>query len=88
LLDVENPISGNYNLEVSSPGLSRSFFKADQYERYIGRTVCLYLQQPQNGKRKFVGEIKAVIDGSLELIINGETIAFDLININKANLSI
>jgi ribosome maturation factor RimP len=37
VLDVEDPIPGNYNLEVSSPGADRPFFKAQQFERFIGK---------------------------------------------------
>ncbi|EKE01393.1 MAG: hypothetical protein ACD_21C00146G0002 [uncultured bacterium] len=86
LFDVENPISGSYNLEVSSPGLDRPLFKAEHYQRYVGNLVSVRLQQPQNGQRKFVGEIKAVFDGRLELIVNNEIVVFELVNINKANL--
>jgi len=39
VMDVEDPILGNYHLEISSPGEDRPFFKVSQFERYIGSTV-------------------------------------------------
>lgn len=86
LFDVENPISGSYNLEVSSPGLDRPLFKMEHYKRYIGSLICIRLQQPKNGQRKFIGKIHAVFDDRLELMVDNEIVAFELMNINKANL--
>ncbi|MEI8054381.1 MAG: ribosome maturation factor RimP [bacterium] len=90
LFDVENPISGGYNLEVSSPGLDRPLFLVEHYERYIGSLICVRLQQPKNGQRKFTGKIHAVFDDRLELAVDNEVdneiVTFELVNINKANL--
>lgn len=88
LLDVENPIAGIYNLEVSSPGLERLLFNIEQYQRYIGGLICIKLQQPQNGQRKFVGKLNAASDEKIELAVDDKIIVFELANISKANLSI
>lgn len=88
LLDIENPIAGVYNLEVSSPGLERLLFNIEQYQRYIGELICIKLQQPQNGQRKFVGKLHTAFDEKIELIVDSKIIAFELANISKANLSI
>ena len=60
LLDVEDPISGNYNLEVSSPGLDRPLFTLDQFKKIIGETVKLKLYEKYNGRKRFVGILKSV----------------------------
>ena len=86
LFDVENPIAGGYNLEVSSPGVDRPLFKVEHYKRYVGGLICIKLQQPKNGKRSFTGKISAVFDDRLELMVDKEVIVFELANINKANL--
>jgi len=86
LFDIENPISGSYNLEVSSPGLDRPLFGAEHYQRYIGNLICVRLQQPKNGQRKFTGKIHAVFADKLELVIDNEIVTFELVNINRANL--
>ncbi len=43
LLDVEDPITVAYNLEVSSPGLDRPLFTAEHYARFVGEEVTLVL---------------------------------------------
>ena len=60
ILDVEDPISGEYTLEVSSPGLDRQLFKLAQYAGYIGETVELRLRSAFEGRRKFKGTLKGV----------------------------
>lgn len=55
VLDVEDPIRGDYTLEVSSPGLDRPLFTPAQVERYCGQTVSVRLRQMVSGRRKFQG---------------------------------
>ncbi len=59
VLDVEDPIQGEYQLEVSSPGADRPFFKVSQFERFIGSSVTVHLYKSIAGRRK----ITAVIEG-------------------------
>ena len=87
LLDVNNPIKGRYNLEVSSPGLERPLFTDEQLKKHIGQIVMIKLHEKYKGKRRIIGKIEAVED--LEIVIkcneNKESIPLDLIN--KANLA-
>lgn len=57
VLDVEDPISGHYSLEISSPGIPRPLFYSEQYQRYIGDVVEIKLSKPIGQKRKFTGKI-------------------------------
>ncbi len=59
-LDVEDPIQGNYQLEVSSPGTNRPLFKVTQFEQFIGKTVTVNLFTAINGRRKITGLIEKV----------------------------
>ncbi|HTN30776.1 MAG TPA: ribosome maturation factor RimP, partial [Pseudomonas sp.] len=59
-LDVEDPISGNYTLEVSSPGVDRPLFTLEQFERAIGESAKVGLKLPQEKRRRLQGEIAAV----------------------------
>ena len=52
-LDVENPIRGNYQLEVSSPGLDRPLMKPEHFDRFKGHAIRVELMQPLDGRRKF-----------------------------------
>ena len=62
VLDVEDPISGDYTLEVSSPGVDRVLFKLEQFPAYVGETVELRLRAPYERRRKLKGMLKG-IDG-------------------------
>ena len=53
ILDVEDPISGDYTLEVSSPGLDRLLFQLEQYPDYAGEWIEIRLRVPFEGRRKF-----------------------------------
>lgn len=86
LLDVEDPITSNYSLEVSSPGVPRPIFYIWQYQRYIGKTVQIKLYQPFQGRRKYVGIIHSADDNELVILIDDAQHHFPISNIVKANL--
>ncbi|KTC94417.1 ribosome maturation factor RimP [Legionella erythra] len=87
LLDVEDPISGNYSLEISSPGIPRPIFYKKHYLRYLGHDIQLKLYKPVNGSRKLAGRIAAVDDDTLRLLVNETSVDVQLSNIVKANLT-
>jgi ribosome maturation factor RimP len=60
VLDVEDPITGEYTLEVSSPGMDRLLFRLDQYPGYVGEVVDLRLRTPFEGRRKFKGVLTGI----------------------------
>lgn len=67
LLDVEDPIPGNYSLEVSSPGLDRPLFGEDDYRRFEGAEVRVKLHRPWRGRRKFQGLMNGVSQDGITL---------------------
>lgn len=71
VLDVEDPIDGNYHLEISSPGEDRPFFKLSQFERFAGSTVAINLFQAIEKRRKITGVIIGV-EADNVLIEEGE----------------
>lgn len=85
-LDVEDPISGNYTLEVSSPGIDRPLFTAAQYARFAGQSAKVTLKLPQDGRRRLQGRIDKVDDNTVVFAVDGQPfeVAFD--NIDKAKL--
>jgi ribosome maturation factor RimP len=60
VFDVEDPITGEYTLEVSSPGMDRLLFKLEQYSGYVGEIVDLRLRGAFEGRRKFKGVLKGI----------------------------
>ncbi|MDO4777143.1 MAG: ribosome maturation factor RimP [Cardiobacteriaceae bacterium] len=90
LLDVEDPISGMYTLEVSSPGLDRPLFTLAHYEKFIGREAKVTLKRALDRRRRFEGEIVKVEDGNVILNIRDgkewREVAVEFANIDKARL--
>ena len=86
LLDVEDPIPGHYTLEVSSPGLDRPLFTPEQFEQFSGEVARISLFAPQEGRRKFKGEILGVEDGQVKLELDGNEVLLEMTNIAKARL--
>lgn len=86
ILDVEDPIGGNYSLEVSSPGVPRPIFSLDHFSRFIGRVVSLKLRKPMRGSKKLQGTILSVTNNLIALQVIQETVQVDFFDILKANL--
>jgi len=86
LLDVEDPIPGHYNLEVSSPGLDRPLFTLEQFARFCGEQVKVSLYAPLNGRRKFKGRILGAESGCVKLDQDGTEVELDMGNIARARL--
>ena len=87
VLDVEDPIKGEYRLEVSSPGMDRPLFSAKQFEQFIGHKCKIRLHNPIEGQKRFVGFIDAVKDDQIKLLLDKETsIEFSMDELDKANL--
>ena len=85
-LDVEDPISGNYTLEVSSPGIDRPLFTLDHYRRFAGQTVKVGLKLPHEGRRRLQGEILGVEGEQVAFAIDGVRFAVPFSNIDKGRI--
>ncbi len=81
-LDQEDPISGAYMLEVSSPGVIRKLKTKSHYERQIGKEIAIKLKQKLEGfdSKKASGVLQAVNDNGI--VINDQEVAFE--DIHKA----
>lgn len=86
VLEVEDPIKGQYTLEVSSPGLERPLFKPEHFERFIGEQVQLRLVRPLDGRRKFKGRLLGLRDGSVVIELDGQELMLPWEDIDKAHL--
>lgn len=88
VLDVADPISGHYDLEVSSPGLDRPLFTPAQIERHRGSRARVRLDRKLNGRRNFEGEIRGLsADGELlELQLGEGLVVLPVTQIESARL--
>src|SRR4249919_4345757 len=85
-LDVADPISGHYTLEVSSPGVDRPLFTAAQFLRFAGETAKVTLKLPQDGRRRLQGAIVSVDANQITFDVDGTSFAVAVDNIEKARL--
>ncbi len=88
VMDVEEPLKGQYSLEVSSPGLDRPLFKAEHYICQLGQMIRVRLRRPQDNSRKFRGLLVEADDESIVLrdVENGLETRLVYDNIDKANV--
>ena len=86
LLDVEDPIPGRYSLEVSSPGLDRTFFRPEQMAAYLGQEVTLALREPEEGRRSLRGILLRVEGDTVFLDESGAELAVDFAHVKRAQL--
>ena len=86
ILDVEDPIQGEYSLEVSSPGMDRPLFYLPQYENYLGRSVHIRLAVADNNRKNFTGVLAGTTDSAVKVEVDGESFEIDFDNIYKAHL--
>lgn len=85
-LDVEDPISSHYTLEVSSPGIDRPLFGAAQFARFAGESAKVVLRLPQDGRRRLQGEIVRVAGEDITFDVDGSEFTVRADNIEKARL--
>ena len=86
LLDVEEPLLGEYTLEVSSPGMDRKLFRLDQFEAFEGATVRIQLKKAFDGRLKYSGLLRGVDGDEIILLIDDAEILFPIEGIEKANV--
>lgn len=88
LLDIHDLIPGSYNLEVSSPGLTRELKKAADYQRYVGRLVRLTTRTPWQGRQVHQGILQGLENGQVCLKQGEQVSLIPLEEIAKARLDL
>ncbi|QOY55432.1 ribosome maturation factor [Candidatus Sulfurimonas marisnigri] len=84
LLDVTPPISGDYRLEVGSPGIERKISSIKQFAMCIGEKVSINLKAVDKIRDKIRGVLTKVEDSKIFVEIDGEEISIDYGEISKA----
>jgi ribosome maturation factor RimP len=86
VLDVEDPVPGSYQLEVSSPGIDRPLLRAADYERFAGFEARLELRRPMDGRRRFRGRLGGIENGRVCVVEPAGEFRLPLEEIGKAKL--
>lgn len=75
-LDEADPIEGSYTFEVSSAGADRTLKKPEHFAQFLGSEVEVKLYRPREGRKEFVGLLKACEDGGVTLDVDGKEVSF------------
>jgi len=86
LLDVEDPITESYRLEVSSPGVDRVLFRPEQYLANIGEQVDVRLVFPFDGRRRIAGRLAGIEDGDVVVCAGEDEYLLPFEQIQRARL--
>tara|TARA_Y100000389_G_C17458200_1_gene519653 strand:- start:1260 stop:1745 length:486 start_codon:yes stop_codon:yes gene_type:complete len=85
-LDIEDPIPGDYNLEVSSPGLDRKLKKVEHFHKFEGDTIKISMRLPFNGRKRFQGVLISSDCENIVIEVDGEMHNLPFSNIDTARL--
>ncbi len=85
-LDVEDPVRGEYRLEVSSPGIDRPLFNPAQFKEFVGEKVRIKLFGPVEGRRKYVADLIAADDNEIQVLYKSNTVTIKYSDIAKARI--
>ena len=86
-LEVDDPISSSYVLEISSGGLARPLTKIDDYESFKDNKAKIVLKENFLGKKTYKGFLKGVDkNGKILLETEDHEIKFNFVEIEKANI--
>lgn len=86
VMDVEDPISTAYQLEVSSPGMDRPLVKPEHYERFMEEVAKISLIAPKNGRKRFTGVIRGVTRNAVQIETTEGPVELEFSEIEKARL--
>jgi ribosome maturation factor RimP len=87
IFDVEEPIAGSYDLEVSSPGIDRPLTRPKDFAAFAGFEAKLETAAPVNGRKRFRGRLVGLKDGATVVIeVDGAEVALPLAGVAQAKL--
>lgn len=86
VLDVDDPISGHYTLEVSSPGLDRPLVRRRDYDRFAGHVAKLETERLIDGRKRFRGRILGVQGDLVRIALDDGEVGLPLADISQAKL--
>lgn len=86
ILDVEDPIPGSYELEVSSPGTDRPLRTLGHFQRYVGDEVKVETVRPLDGRRRFKGPLLSANAEKLRMVVDGTEREIPFTLVERASL--
>jgi len=85
-LERENPLDGDYELEVSSPGIDRPLTRLTDYARWAGHEAKLELVNPLEGRKRFRGMLLGLDGQDVTIESQGQRLSIPFRGIAEAKL--
>jgi ribosome maturation factor RimP len=86
ILDVEDPVAGAYELEVSSPGMDRPLTRLEDFQTFAGYEAKVELREPFEGRRRLKGELLGLVEGEISMAVDGMEWRIGFDEVDKAKL--
>jgi ribosome maturation factor RimP len=86
VLDLADPIPGEYTLEVSSPGSDRPLRTQAHFVRFVGSRIKVESLVAREGRRRWTGQLVAVEGSRITLEVDYRSVEFELKEIKLARL--
>ena len=86
-IEADDPLPGDYSIEVSSPGLDRVLRTPEHFVRYVDNRVKVELQVPRDGRKRFTGMLRRADGESIELDVDNFSVSIRLTEIQRARLA-
>ena len=87
IIDADDPVSGNYRLEVSSPGLHRPIQTLEDFERLAGYQAKIRMEEGLS-RRNFMGTLVGVDEDEIILCVDGVDTRLSYFAIERAHLKL
>jgi ribosome maturation factor RimP len=85
-IEAENPIEGEYEIEVSSPGIDRPLTRLSDFTRWKGHEAKLELNAPLDGRKRFRGRLEGLDGNDVVITSQGSRIQFPFRSVLEAKL--
>ena len=86
-IEADDPLPGDYSIEVSSPGLDRVLRTAEHFARFVDNRVKVELAAPRDGRKRFTGMLRRADGESIDLDVDNFSVSIRLAEISKARLA-
>src|SRR5215510_12942695 len=86
-IEADDPLPGDYSIEVSSPGLDRVLRTPEHFARYVDNRVKVELAVPREGRKRYTGMLRQADGESIELEVDNFSVTLKLAEIGRARLA-
>jgi ribosome maturation factor RimP len=86
-IEADDPLPGDYSIEVSSPGLDRVLRTPEHFARYVDNRVKVELLAPRDGRKRYTGMLRRADGESIEMDVDNFSVSIRLAEISRARLA-